>query len=70
MAGALEEQTYRRLLLEAGFTDIEVEVTRRYSLEEVAESGAQASIASLSTEEQHTVNGAFVSAFIRAHKPL
>ena len=70
IAGALEEQTYRHLLQEAGFTDIEVEVTRRYSLEEVAESGAQTSLASLSTEEQHAVDGTFVSAFIRAHKPL
>ena len=70
IAGALEEQTYRHLLQEAGFTDIEIEVTRHYSLEEVAESGASASIASLSTEEQHAVDGAFVSAFIRARKPL
>src|SRR5438876_138162 len=70
IAGALEEQTYRHLLQEAGFTDIEVEVTRRYSLEEVAESGAQASLASLSTEEQDVVDGTFVSAFIRARKPL
>ncbi len=70
IAGALEEQTYRHLLQEAGFIDIEVEVTRRYSLEEVAESGAQTSLDSLSTEEQHAVDGAFVSAFIRARKPL
>ncbi len=32
IAGALEEETYKDLLRGAGFTDIEVEVTRRYSL--------------------------------------
>lgn len=30
VAGALEEQEYRRLLAEAGFTDISIEVTRVY----------------------------------------
>ena len=37
IAGALEEETYRALLTEAGFTAIEVEVTRRYALEDIAE---------------------------------
>src|SRR5438094_2989463 len=40
IAGALEEEPYRQLLNSAGFTDIEIEVTRRYSLEDVSESGA------------------------------
>ena len=70
MAGALEEQTYWQLLLESGFTDVEIEVTRRYSLEEVAESGAGTSIASLSEDERAEVEGKFVSAFIRARKPV
>jgi ubiquinone/menaquinone biosynthesis C-methylase UbiE len=70
IAGALEEQTYRQLLIEAGFTDIEIEVTRRYSLEEVAESGAETSIALLSENERAEVEGKFVSAFIRARKPI
>src|SRR6266566_2796570 len=70
IAGALEEETYRQLLAEAGFTAIEVEVTRRYSLEEVAESGAQASLASLSESERNDVDGRFVSTFIRARKPV
>lgn len=68
MAGALEEETYRHLLHEAGFTDIEIEVTRRYSLSDVAESGASASIATLSESERAEVDGKFVSAFIRARK--
>jgi ubiquinone/menaquinone biosynthesis C-methylase UbiE len=70
IAGALEEDVYRNLLAEAGFTNIEVEVTRRYSLEDVAESGAGASVASLSQAERAEVDGKFVSAFIRARKPM
>lgn len=69
IAGALEEESYRQLLAEAGFTDIEVEVTRRYALGDIAESGAQTSIAALSDEERAEVDGKFVSAFIRARKP-
>src|SRR5216684_3916935 len=45
IAGALEEEVYRGLLNKAGFTDIEVEVTRRYALSDIANSGASASIA-------------------------
>ena len=69
VAGALEEETYRQLLAEAGFTAIEVEVTRRYALDDIAQSGAQTSIASLSDEERAGVDGKFVSAFVRARKP-
>jgi arsenite methyltransferase len=69
IAGALEEETYQELLREAGFTDIEVEVTRQYSLDEIVGSGANASIAALSPNERHNVDGKFVSAFIRARKP-
>jgi len=70
IAGALEEETYRSLLAEAGFTAIEIEVTRRYGLQETAESGASTSIAALSQTERTELDGKFVSAFIRAHKPL
>lgn len=69
IAGALEEETYRRLLIEAGFTAIEFEVTRRYSVQEVAESGASASIAALSQAEREELESKFISAFIRARKP-
>ena len=68
IAGALEEETYRNLLQEAGFTDSEVEVTRRYSLDDISESGARASLAALSQSERAEVDGKFVSAFIRARK--
>lgn len=70
VAGALEEDTYRALLREAGFVDIEIEVTRRYSLDDIDQSGASGSIATLSVEERSTVDGRFISAFVRARKPV
>lgn len=70
MAGALEEETYRQLLAEVGFNHIEIEVTRRYSLQDVADSGGTSSIASLTNSERTDIDGKFVSAFIRAQKPL
>ena len=69
IAGALAEETYRQLLAEAGFVDIEIEVTRRYSVQDVADSGANASVAMLSEGERADLDGKFVSAFIRARKP-
>jgi arsenite methyltransferase len=38
VAGALEEQEYRRLLVESGFGDVDVEVTRVYDPGDLAES--------------------------------
>jgi SAM-dependent methyltransferase len=69
VAGALEEDTYRSLLREAGFVDIEIEVTRRYSLDDVATSEASNAVATLSPEERASVDGRFISAFVRARKP-
>ncbi len=69
IAGALEEETYRQLLRDAGFTDIDIEVTRRYALSDISDSGASASIAALPETERGDVDGKFVSAFIRARKP-
>ena len=70
IAGALEEEKYRQLLAEAGFNHIEIEVTRRYSLQDVADSGGASSIASLTDSERTDIDGKFVSAFIRAQKPI
>lgn len=69
VAGALEEATYRSLLHTAGFIDIAIEVTRRYTLDDLAESGASASLAALSPEERREIDGHLVSAFVRARKP-
>src|SRR2546421_4550738 len=65
IAGALEEETYRNLLQEAGFTDSEVEVTRSYSLDDIAERGARASLAALSQCVRAEIDGKFVCAFFR-----
>jgi len=70
IAGALEEEVYRQFLAEAGFIHIEIEVTRRYSIQDVADSGGSSSIASLTERERAEIDGKFVSAFIRAQKPL
>jgi ubiquinone/menaquinone biosynthesis C-methylase UbiE len=64
-AGALEESEYRRLLAAAGFTDVELEVTRVYDYQELAQrvGGASAEFpAGPST-------GRILSAFVRARKP-
>jgi arsenite methyltransferase len=70
IAGALEEEAYRQLLSDAGFANIEIEVTRRYSIQDVADSGGSASIAALLDSERAEIDDKFVSAFIRAQKPL
>ena len=67
VAGALNEDEYRSKLGAAGFTDIEIETTRVYDVEDarsfLAESGLDVdAIAPL-------VNGRVTSAFVRAKKP-
>ena len=70
IAGALEEETYRELLHKAGFTQVEFEVTRRYSISDLAASGASASLKDTDRSLKcMRVEGKFVSAFIRARKP-
>jgi arsenite methyltransferase len=82
VAGALEEQEYRRLLSEAGFTAITVTVTRRYGLTDIPGSKIALPLQLWSrtasvigpllswTRLKHTPPGwGLVSAFIRAQKP-
>ncbi len=64
LAGALETDVYRALLEDAGFTDISVEITRRYT---VAEAGLDASTL---PEGWEAGDGKLASAFVRAAKPL
>jgi arsenite methyltransferase len=67
LAGALEESEYRRGLEQAGFTEIELEPTRVYRVEDARELLAQAG---LDVEKiAPLVDGKFMSAFIRARKP-
>ena len=64
LAGALEIDTYRALLTEAGFEDVSVEMTRRYT---VAEAGLDTATLPAGWEE---ADGTVAGAFIRATKPL
>jgi len=79
VAGALEEREYRRLLAEAGFAEIDVEVTRVYDPQELAESARGGSCCGgdrgtaewdLSAYGRFAASGGrLVSAFVRARKP-
>lgn len=66
-AGALEEGEYRRLLEAAGFTGVELEVTRVYRAEDAREilEGAGLDVDALAS----AVDGRMVSAFVRARRP-
>ena len=68
VAGALEEQEYRRKLTSVGFIDVSVEPTRVYRAEDargfLAESGLD------SDAVAQDVDGKFMSAFVRARKPV
>jgi len=66
VAGALEESEYRAKLAKAGFEDIDLEPTRVYTAESAREflTGA-----GLSAEAIASVDGKFISAFVRARKP-
>jgi arsenite methyltransferase len=68
VAGALEESEYREKLARAGFEQIELEPTRIYRADEarrfLAESGMDADTIA------PQVDGKFMSAFVRARKPV
>jgi len=64
LAGALEIETYKALLAEAGFADVGVEITRRYT---VAEAGLDPATLPAGWEDG---DGKLASAFVRATKPL
>jgi SAM-dependent methyltransferase len=68
IAGALEESDYRNKLSAAGFTDVKVEPTRLYRVEDAREflSGQGLDVDALAPQ----VDGKFLSAFIRAVKPI
>ncbi len=68
VAGALEESEYRSLLAAAGFEQIDIEPTRIYKAEDAAAFLANAvnDVAVVARE----IDGKFLSAFVRATKPL
>jgi SAM-dependent methyltransferase len=65
IAGALEEATYRRLLTDAGFVDVGVEVTRVYDAHEAGAPGPEAE----AFAAVEATGGRLVSAFVRALRP-
>jgi ubiquinone/menaquinone biosynthesis C-methylase UbiE/N-acetylglutamate synthase-like GNAT family acetyltransferase len=65
IAGSLEEQEYQNLLKEAGFEDIEVQPTRMYTAEDIGL--GKSAVAGPAGE---SLDGMFMSAFIRAKKPV
>jgi arsenite methyltransferase len=67
VAGALEETEYRAKLAKAGFDGIDVEPTRVYTAESARDVLAGAG---LSAEAIASIDGKFISAFVRARKPL
>ncbi len=68
IAGALEEQDYRAKLHAAGFIDIGLEPTRVYNIEDARHFLDEAGVAV--DDIAPLVEGKFVSAFIRATKPI
>ena len=62
VSGALEQTEYRDILGEAGFTDIDIEATRVYKIEDLCGSPAD-------RVERSDLDGKFMSAFVRATKP-
>ena len=68
VAGALEEQEYRDTLAKAGFEAVDVEPTRVYRAEDAREFLTQAGLDADAIAPE--VEGKFMSAFVRARKPL
>lgn len=67
IAGALHEEEYRRLLLEEGFEQPEIEPTRIYHAEDARAFLMDAGLDADALAPQ--IEGRFASAFVRARKP-
>jgi arsenite methyltransferase len=68
VAGAMEENEYRSKLASAGFEQIDLEPTRVYRMEDAREflTGQNVDVDTIAPQ----VDGKFLSAFVRAVKPL
>jgi SAM-dependent methyltransferase len=67
VAGALEEEEFKALLRDSGFTDVEIEPTRIYRVEDARAflEGAGLDVETVAT----AINGRFMGAFVRGRKP-
>jgi len=68
VAGALDEQVYRDKLAAAGFEEVDLEPTRLYRVEDASNFVAASGLDAAALAPQ--VDGKFMSAFVRARKPL
>jgi len=68
VAGALDEGVYREKLANTGFTDIDVEATRVYRVDDAKDFLARSGLDAATLAPK--VDGRFMSAFIRARKPV
>lgn len=68
VAGALEERSYRDKLIRAGFENVDVEPTRIYRAGEVKQFLDEAGVCDEAAFAP--VDGRFMSAFVRARKPV
>ncbi len=68
VAGALEVDDYKNKLRSAGFTDVEIEIVKGYSLEDPKGLDVDDLISELGHDGAVQLMGSFVSAFIRARK--
>lgn len=66
VSGALHEDEYRTKLADAGFVDVDVEITRTYGADELRELGAGLGI---EVQDAWLEQGRFCSAFVRARRP-
>ena len=68
VAGALEEMEYRDLLADAGFRRVDIEPTRIYKAEDASAFLAGSGLDPATFTAQ--IDGKFMSAFVRATKPV
>jgi ubiquinone/menaquinone biosynthesis C-methylase UbiE len=68
IAGALTDREYQELLRSAGFENIALEVTRRYSLEQLGDT-LPSWVEQLGQEKAREIVSRFASTFVRATKP-
>jgi ubiquinone/menaquinone biosynthesis C-methylase UbiE len=66
IAGALHDDDYRRKLAAAGFTDIDVEITRTFGDQELRDLGHDFGV---EVQDSWLAEGRLCSAFVRARKP-
>ena len=67
VAGALEEQEFKSILRSAGFTDVEIEPTRIYTVDDARAmiEGSGLNVEAVASQ----IEGKFMGAFVRATKP-